>query len=452
MSLLKKLKEAKKVAIQNGAILNKRDKNLYPILDYPFNKPRHWEIGYLSDVSIIQEGPGIRKHQYTQSGIQFLTVTNILEDSLDLNKSLKYISEQEYETKYKHFEINPGDVVTACSGATWGKSAIFDSSRIMILNTSTLRLRFFGDLGNNKYLFYLSKWNYFKKQVSSFSTGQQPNYGYKHYSKVKIPIPPIHEQQQIVQILDQASEKIDCAIANVQQNIKNAEELFQAKINEIYERIIAISSNRKLGVLLETLTDYHANGSYKILKQNVELKDEEDFAWMVRSTDFENNFKNNFKYIDEHAYNFLRKSKIFGGELIISKIGNAGKVYVMPEIDKPCSLAMNLFLLGLKREIISSEFLYYFFKSSKGENQIMSKLNGTTTKTITKASIRDLNIPVVGSETQERTIQKIKLLEKNTNSVKEKYLVKLNILEKIKKSILQNAFSGKLNLKVLNYE
>src|SRR5690554_961201 len=124
--LIIKLKATKKRLVGSKSILNKKDKHVYPISKPPFRIPSNWEWVYLSDISIIQEGPGIRKHQYQDEGIQFLTVTNILEGSVDLMKSQKYISLKEYEEKYKHFTINKGDIVTACSGASWGKSAIFD--------------------------------------------------------------------------------------------------------------------------------------------------------------------------------------------------------------------------------------------------------------------------------------------------------------------------------------
>lgn len=64
---------------------------------------------------------------------------------------------------------------------------------------------------------------------------------------------------------------------------------------------------------------------------------------MVRATQFENNFKTDLKYISENAYNFLSKTKIYGDEIIMPKIGTIGSVYLMPFINKPSSLAMNIF-------------------------------------------------------------------------------------------------------------
>ena len=46
----------------------------------------------------------------------------------------------------------------------------------------------------------------------------------------------------------------------------------------------------ELGKTLECITDYHANGSYEVLKEKAKLLDSPDFALMIRTTDLENNF------------------------------------------------------------------------------------------------------------------------------------------------------------------
>ncbi|WP_094325848.1 hypothetical protein [Campylobacter avium] len=40
---------------------------------------------------------------------------------------------------------------------------------------------------------------------------------------------------------------------------------------------------------IEVLTDYHSNGSYEALNENVKIQDEKDYAYMIRSTDLEKN-------------------------------------------------------------------------------------------------------------------------------------------------------------------
>jgi len=232
---------AKKMLLENGMLKKKKDDLNYPITKIPFETPDNWTWVYLTDVSIIQEGPGIRKFQYSSEGVQFLTVTNILEGSVDLEKSKKYISLEEYNQKYQHFTINKGDIVTACSGASWGKSAIFESEELLILNTSTLRLRFFNDLGVNKYLYYLTKTSYFKQRLSSHSTGQQPNYGYSHYSIIPIPLPPINEQVAISELLDSLFENTQLLKENYQLELTNYENLKQSILQEAFNGTLRIA-------------------------------------------------------------------------------------------------------------------------------------------------------------------------------------------------------------------
>ncbi|MCQ2745450.1 restriction endonuclease subunit S [Helicobacter pylori] len=148
----------------------------------------------------------------------------------------------------------------------------------------------------------------------------------------------------------------------------------------------------RLGDILELLTDYHANGSYEILKNNVTLLKNVDFAIMIRTTNFENNdFKNDLIYIDKKAYEFLSKSKVFAGDILVNKIANAGTAYFMPKLNQPVSLGMNLFLLRIKP---SYNNLFIFKQIANYERVLKTFANGSATKTITKNVIKNLLIPL----------------------------------------------------------
>ena len=86
---------------------------------------------------------------------------------------------------------------------------------------------------NVNYLFYFLKLNI--KLLNDLGTGTTfKELSTKALSSIKIPIPPLAEQKQIVAILDQAFEAIDQAKANIEKNIVNAKELFQSKLNAIF--------------------------------------------------------------------------------------------------------------------------------------------------------------------------------------------------------------------------
>ena len=175
-----------------------------------------------------------------------------------------------------------------------------------------------------------------------------------------------------------------------------------------------LNNKVRLGDLIEVLTDYHANGAYKKLKENVELLDDEDYALMVRTTNFENNdFHDSVKYISEHAYNFLEKSKVYPNDLIMNKIANAGSIYLMPDLQRPVSLAMNLFLIRVNEKLANPVYVYLYLKIN--EQYVKQFANGSVTKTITKEAVRNLEIFLPSREEQDIVVEHYLALDNKIN-------------------------------------
>ena len=95
-----------------------------------------------------------------------------------------------------------------------------------------------------------------------------------------------------------------------------------------------VSSNNfkleKISDLEMTVSDHVANGSFKSLKDNVSYFDNPNYALFVRNIDFKNNLEGNKKYIDKRSYNYLKKSHLFGGEVVISNVADVGSIHRVP--------------------------------------------------------------------------------------------------------------------------
>lgn len=275
------------------------------------------------------------------------------------------------------------------------------------------------------------------------SSVQIPNTGYnrhfKYLKEIVIPIPNIEIQREIVTLFDKLSE----IICRRKSQITALDKLTQSLFLEMFGDPINNEKNWNrvvFGDLIESLTDYHANGSYKVLKANVELLDKEDFALMVRTTDLENNnFVENVKYISEDAYHFLKKSKIHGGEIIINKIGSAGNVYLMPKLNRPVSLGMNQFSIRINDRAIN-KFVYFLLASPKGQKLIKSRVQGAVTKSITKDAVREIPLILPPIELQQQYCEKVEQIE----LYKQKLLNAVAIYNDLYNSLLQKVFKGEL--------
>jgi type I restriction enzyme S subunit len=90
----------------------------------------------------------------------------------------------------------------------------------------------------NKYLlpeFIYYYFLYIKDALISQAIGNaQPNISQIKIRETNIPFPSLPEQHRIVAILDQAFAAIDKAKANAEKNLKNARELFESYLSEVF--------------------------------------------------------------------------------------------------------------------------------------------------------------------------------------------------------------------------
>jgi len=150
----------------------------------------------------------------------------------------------------------------------------------------------------------------------------------------------------------------------------------------------------------EFVTDYVANGSFASLAENVNYKTEPDYAVLIRLTDYNNNFKGNFVYVDKHAYDFLGKSRLLGGEIIISNVGAyAGTVFFAPKLNIPMTLGPNSIMLNFKN---GNDFFYYWLKSPFGKYSLDSLITGSAQPKFNKTSFRKMSIPVPPLDEQKK--------------------------------------------------
>lgn len=378
-------------------------------------------------------------------GVKVIRTTNFSNiGKLDLDKEVVYRDIDEEKVNKKKLQI--GDIIIEKSGGSpeqpVGRVVFFEENDLYLCNNFTSVLRPKEELVVPKFLMYLLFNLHRTRKVLKFQnkTTGIINLKLEQYLKqTEVEIPSLKIQRRIVQTLDKAFELIE----KRQSQITALDELTQSLFLEMFGD--PVSNNLKwkveqFGSLIEVLTDYHANGSYKVLKSNVELLDKADYALMIRTTDLENsNYTNGVKYITKEAYEFLKKTQIHGGEIIINKIGSAGNVYLMPYLNRPVSLGMNQFMIRVNEKTVN-RFIHFILTSPSGEKLIKSKVQGAVTKSITKDAIREIPIILPPLELQNKFCNLIEELDNK----KLKLIKALDEMNNLYNSLIQKAFKGEL--------
>ena len=192
------------------------------------------------------------------------------------------------------------------------------------------------------------------------------------------------------------------------------------------------------------ITDYVANGSFASLKANVRTYKEKNYALLVRTVDFANNFKGDLSYIDKESYDFLEKSKLYGGELMLSNIGaSIGKVFKVPHLDTPMSLAPNAIILRFFNDI-TCDYFEYVFKSFVGQNYLQFLSGGAAMPKFNKTDLRAMIVPVPPIKEQERIVESVKNTFIGIDDLDISYSGLANTIQSVKSKILDLAIRGKL--------
>ncbi|EEF79599.1 restriction endonuclease subunit S [Methylophaga thiooxydans] len=258
-------------------------------------------------------------------------------------------------------------------------------------------------------------------------------------------LPAQSEQTQIATFLDRETAKIDRLIEKQQRLIKLLEEKRQAVISHAVTKglnpdvpmkdsgvewlgeIPSMWSIVQLRRGIDFLTDFEANGSFAEVKKNVSLDTDNKYAWYVRATDLEHR---RFGLVDgnrscnEKSYSYLSKTTLDGGELLVAKRGEIGKVYLMPEIDCRATLAPNLYLIRLNDNFFP-QFTYYWFISSYGKSELVNADKSTTIGALYKDDVRACIIPMPPVQEQ---ILIVKHISERTDKIQ-------RLITKVQKSI-----------------
>ena len=124
---------------------------------------------------------------------------------------------------------------------------------------------------------------------------------------------------------------------------------------------------------------------------------------------------------------FWDKSKIYGGEIIMNKIGSAGKFWMMPDLNRPVSLGLNQLMIRLSS--LNSWYVYYYLSTNYAQMIINSKTRGATTKSITKAAVKSIPIMLPPINQQEKFAVAIPMLTKQVSVMRQQQLSQSKILD-----------------------
>jgi type I restriction enzyme S subunit len=324
----------------------------------------------LGEVCNFQNGYSFKSTDYekqNESNIGILQIKSIQNGFILENKITEYIEENQ---KYKLFEIQKGDILIALSGATTGKIGIYNLQQKSYLNQRVGKINAKNGI-SQKYIYYWYMCCNIDEKVLNLAQGTaQPNISTNDISNIKIPIPSLERQQEIVKYLDFIYEKTNktsnekiAELKQLNEFCLNNQQLFGDNVTKLLGDVCTFKNGK--GIKKDTLVE----GEYPVIGGG------------QKPMGFHNEFNTEENTI------LCSSSGAYAG--FISKYNK--KVW-----------ASDCFSIMPKNNLINNNYLYYFLKIS--QDKIYKTQSGAAQPHVYSKDLQNLKIPIPSLEQQKEIV------------------------------------------------
>lgn len=292
-----------------------------------------------------------------------------------------------------------------------------------------------------KYLFY-------KMQTIQFDSSNHKRYWISEYSKIKLELPTLAEQQRIVNRIESMFAKLDEAKEKAQNVVDGFEtrqaailhKAFTGELTAKWRKENGVSDDSWVEKRLEECTSAIGDGLHGTPKFNSEGQYFFINGGNLSSEDII--FTSDTKKVDEAEYN---KYKVLLNDTTVflsingSTLGKRTAFYK----NEPVILGKSACYINVS-EILNKNFLRYYFNSPYFQKYTKEKQTGSAIPNLGLKAIRDFSINLPTLPEQVEIVRILDIIIEKENKANQAAETVLEQIDLLKKSILARAFRGEL--------
>ena len=247
--------------------------------------------------------------------------------------------------------------------------------------------------------------------------------------------PGLPEQRRIVTILDEAFAGIATAKANAEKSLRSAREVS----GSISQQMLDSTGGNELS--LESVAAEDCSLSYGIVQPG---DDVEGGLPVVRPVDLTREVitLDGLKRINPELATSYQRTRLQGGELLLCVRGTTGTVSVAAPELKGANVTRGIVPIRFNLERVAPAFGYHLMKSAGVQSQIREKTYGTALMQINIGDLRNISVTIPPLTQQHELAERLDAVRKETRRLESLNTRKLAVLDELRQSLLQQAFSG----------
>ena len=429
---------------------------LVPEAEQPYKLPENWCWSKVGAICSFERGitfpASAKEFEPTASNIPCVRTANV-QDELDI-ADLIYIDKSYMKgNSAKLTQVNDIIMSSANSRELVGKvSFVSFLPYPMTFGGFVLTIRTKQIL--SKFLFYFLRYEFLlgKFMGESTQTTNIANINTTKLAGYHIPLPPLAEQQRIVDRIESLFAKLDEAKEKAQAVVDGFEDRKAAILHKAFTGELTagwrmehkLSADTWRPCSLIDLCEKIFDGPF-----GSNLKTEDYVSAGIRVVRLEN-LKNQWfddskqSYITEEKYATISGHTVYPSDLIMSTfIADETKVCQMPQY---IGFAVNKAdCIGIRvKNTTSTKFLLYYLSSRDVFNLLFEQLHGATRPRVNTKTIKAIPVQVPELDEQKEIVRILESILRSEEQAKETAEQVIDQIDAMKKAILARAFRGEL--------
>lgn len=419
---------------------------LVPAEEQPYEVAENWVWVRLGAVCFFENGYAFKSDKFSsEKGIPVIRISNIKENNVDVDDCIKTLEENIDEK----FIVHQGDLLIAMSGATTGKNGVYMSANIAYLNQRVGNIK----VKNKELLiekfrnFYIA--NMQNEILNTAYGGAQPNISSQKMSVMTFPLPPLSEQQRIVERIEELFAKLDEAKERLQEVVDSfavrkaaiLHKAFTGELTKQWRRENGVSDESWEEKKGEDFFEYVTSGSRGWAKYYSDKGSIFVRMGNLNHGTIELDFSD-IQYVELPDQVEGQRSKLQKNDILISITADVGMIGLVRE-DMDAYINQHVALARPKNDLYA-EFLAWYFVSDVGLQQMQNKQRGATKIGLGLQDIRSIILKIPSLSEQHEIVRLIDDLLARERAAQQATEQALASIELMKKSILARAFRGEL--------
>ena len=433
--------------------------------------PSEWECIRLGMLGTFSSSGIDKKSNEDETPVRMVNYTDLIKGRKYYpiqNGQKKYMRVTTPQSKFKEHKLEKGDMVFIPSSETHedlGYSSLIDFEEDdFVYSYHILRYKTKKPI-YHYYKKYLINHHSVLNQFSSECKGTTRKIiGRDVFNNVRVVLPPLSEQQQIVSFLDTKTSLIDSLIEKTQRKIELLKEKRTSLINEVVTKGLNPNVEMKdsgvewigeipshwlpipLKYFLEKNKDSIRTGPFGSTLKSSDMI-ESGIRIYNQRTVYDEDFSSGEIFVSDEKYQTMKSFTVLNGDILISSRGTIGKMTIVPEGSDIGVLHPCLIRLRVDQKKINKQFLWWYMNhSSLFLQSVKFESNSTTIDVIYSNVLNEVKFPVPTLSEQEEIIsflnEKIGVVDE-TISIERK---RTELLKEYRQSLISEVVTGKLKV------